>query len=520
MGSLEKSLLTESERMRAVLAYNVLDTEPEPELDDLTRIASYVFKTPIALISIVDEHRQWFKSSVGLPSGVAATSKEHGFCAHAIQVDGVTVIRDATLDERFARNPLVLTDPKIRFYAGAPLVTPDGHTLGTLCVIDSVPRELDDEQRQTLSALARQVMTILELRRANHEQKEFLNAILDSIQEGIVACDERGHLRLFNRATRDFHGLVEESLPADKWAETYQLFAGDGVTPLAMEDVPLFRAFRGEPVKDLIMTIVPKDRPARIVTANGRALYDLSGRKIGAVVSMHDITERKHAEEFLATLSHELKTPMTSILGWVRILQMPDTDDQTRIVAARAIEESAMAQSRLVGDMLDISSILTGKLPLTFTTVDLAATCRIAIESMRPALKQSEIQLRATLPETPMWLLGDSHRLLQVFWNLISNSLKFTPSGGRIDFDLSGVEDRAIVRISDTGKGIPSLVLPHIFEKFHQASDSRNVGSLGLGLAIVRHIVEAHDGTIVAESEGEGKGAAFTVTMPRSASAT
>jgi len=509
----------EAERMQAVRAYNVLDTAPERELDDITRIASYVFKTPIALISIVDEHRQWFKSSVGLEPGITATSKEHGFCAHAIQLDDVMVIPDATLDERFALNPLVVSDPKIRFYAGAPLVTPDGHTLGTLCVIDSVPRTLDDEQRHTLSALARQVMTILELRRSNHEQQEFLNAILDSMQDGVVACDDRGHLRLFNRATREFHGQVEEALPAGEWASKYQLFGADGITPLATEDVPLFRAFRDEQIKDVVMTIVPSDRPARIVTANGRALHDLNGRKIGAVVSMHDITERKHAEEFLATLSHELKTPMTSILGWVRILQLPDTDEQTRITAAQAIEESAMVQSRLVTDMLDVSSILAGKLPLTFTTVDLVAICKIAIESMRPALKQSGILLQAAFPEEPVLLRGDSHRLLQVFWNLISNSSKFTPDGGRIEIELSVREGEALVRVSDTGKGISRLILPYIFEKFRQANDSRLPGSLGLGLAIVRHIVEAHDGTIVAESKGEGEGASFTVTLPRSESA-
>jgi PAS domain S-box-containing protein len=507
---------SESERLEVVRSYNLLDTEPEAGLDDLTRLASFVFQTPIALISIIDEHRQWFKSRVGLD--IQETPRDLAFCAHAITGEGVMVVPDARADTRFATNALVTGQPEIRFYAGAPLKSESGESLGTLCVIDRVPRTLDDRQKEALAAISRQVMTLLELRRSNHQQREFLNAVLDSVHEGIVACDAAGELRLFNRVTREFHGLAEQPLPPEEWAQHYDLYHLDGVTPLERDEIPLYRAFNGEEVENAIMTIAPKGKPRRIISASGRALYDLAGKKLGAVVSMEDISDRQRAEEFLATLSHELKTPMTSILGWSRILQLPDTDDETRIMAARAIEESAMAQSRLVADMLDVSSIIAGKLPLTFDEIDLVAICRRALDAVQPMIDSVGIRLQKNFPADPILIHGDAHRLLQVFWNLISNSTKFTPAGGTIAVTVEAIDGHAAFTVTDSGKGISKEDLPLVFEKFHQASDGRAAGSLGLGLAIVRHIVEAHGGKIEASSEGTGRGATFRVEMPRKVS--
>src|SRR5215469_351708 len=153
----------EAKRLKVLWQYDVLDTVPEEVFDDLTELAARICEAPIALISLVDENRQWFKSKVGI--SVNETSRDISFCAHAIRQHELFIIPDATQDLRFAKNPLVTSDPKIRFYAGAPLITPDGHALGTLCVIDKVPRELRPEQKQALRVLARRVMTQLELRR-------------------------------------------------------------------------------------------------------------------------------------------------------------------------------------------------------------------------------------------------------------------------------------------------------------------------------------------------------------------
>ena len=157
----------EKTRLNVLWQYEVLDTVPEEVFDDLTELAARICEAPIALISLVDEDRQWFKSRVGVT--ITETSRDISFCGHAIKQEGLFIIPDATKDARFSHNPLVTSDPKIRFYAGAPLITPDGHALGTLCVIDKVPRELRPEQQQALRVLARHVMTQLELRRHAHE---------------------------------------------------------------------------------------------------------------------------------------------------------------------------------------------------------------------------------------------------------------------------------------------------------------------------------------------------------------
>lgn len=176
----------EVKRLKVLWQYDVLDTVPEEVFDDLTELAARICEAPIALISLVDEDRQWFKSKVGVT--LNETSRDISFCAHAIKQTDLFIVPDATKDERFAGNPLVISDPKIRFYAGAPLITPDGHALGTLCVIDKVPRELRPEQQQALRVLSRHVMTQLELRRhakdlaEAHKAKEATREELDKVQ--------------------------------------------------------------------------------------------------------------------------------------------------------------------------------------------------------------------------------------------------------------------------------------------------------------------------------------------------
>jgi GAF domain-containing protein len=185
----------EKRRLKVLWEYELLDTVPEEMFDDLTELAARICEAPIALISLVDEKRQWFKSKIGVT--INETSRDVSFCAHAIRQPDLFIVPDATLDPRFARNPLVTEDPKVRFYAGAPLITPDGYALGTLCVIDKVPRELRSEQKQALTILARHVVSQLELRRRSHELKETreetakLKADVERLQAQLVAVRGR-----------------------------------------------------------------------------------------------------------------------------------------------------------------------------------------------------------------------------------------------------------------------------------------------------------------------------------------
>src|SRR5215831_20285499 len=182
----------ESKRIKVLWQYDILDTVPEEVFDDLTELAARICEAPIALITLVDENRQWFKSKVGVT--INETSRDISFCGHAIEQSDLFIVPDATLDKRFAKNPLVTSDPKIRFYAGAPLITPDGHALGTLCVIDKVPRELKLEQKQALRVLSRHVMSQLELRRRSRElaearqKEEKLKQDLDKLGRELAAA--------------------------------------------------------------------------------------------------------------------------------------------------------------------------------------------------------------------------------------------------------------------------------------------------------------------------------------------
>jgi GAF domain-containing protein len=180
----------EKKRLKVLWQYDVLDTVPEALFDDLTELAAGICEAPIALISLVDEKRQWFKSKFG--TTVSETSRDISFCSHAIQQPDLFIVPDATKDDRFANNPLVTSDPKIRFYAGAPLITPDGYAIGTLCVIDKAPRELRPEQKQALRILARHIVTQLELRRRNQEAHE---ARANAPATEVVSAEEVERLR-------------------------------------------------------------------------------------------------------------------------------------------------------------------------------------------------------------------------------------------------------------------------------------------------------------------------------------
>jgi PAS domain S-box-containing protein len=220
-------------------------------------------------------------------------------------------------------------------------------------------------------------------------------------------------------------------------------------------------------------------------------------------------------DEFLATLSHELRTPLNAIVGWAHLLRTGQLDTAQTARAVEVIDRNAKAQSQIVADVLDVSRIVMGKLRLEVRPVELSTVVEEALETLRPAAAAKEIRLESTLT-TGNRVSGDPDRLQQVVWNLVSNAIKFTPSGGHIRVHLRSVNGHAEVTIEDTGIGIHPEFLPHVFERFRQSdsSSTRAHGGLGLGLALVRHLVELHGGTVVAKSGGEGQGARFTVLLP------
>ncbi len=260
------------------------------------------------------------------------------------------------------------------------------------------------------------------------------------------------------------------------------------------------------------------DGQYRWAIASARPRFAASGEFIGYIGSVIDITDRKRAEqakdEFLATLSHELRTPLTSGFGWVKLLRRT-AEPELLEPGLRAIEDSLTNQINLIDDLLDVSRIAAGKLYVEAQPVDLAGVADAAVEMVRPAAQAKNLVLHVR-HETVVLVRGDAARLEQVIWNLLTNAIKFTPVGGEVDVDVRQRGANAEVVVHDTGEGIDPKFLPHVFDRFRQAdsSTSRRHGGLGLGLSIAASLVEAHNGTMRAESEGLGKGATFTVSIP------
>ncbi len=220
-------------------------------------------------------------------------------------------------------------------------------------------------------------------------------------------------------------------------------------------------------------------------------------------------------DEFLTTVSHELRTPLTAILGWARMLRVGSIAAEKRDQALETIERNARAQAQLIDDLLDVSGILAGKLRLEIIAVDVHAIVAAALETVRPAAEAKGIHLQATLAADGT-VMADPHRLQQVAWNLLANAVKFTPGGGSVQVQVERQASSVAITVADTGVGIPRDFQPHVFERFRQAdgAPTRAHGGLGLGLAIVRQLVESHGGTVSVFSEGEGRGASFTVRLP------
>jgi len=247
-----------------------------------------------------------------------------------------------------------------------------------------------------------------------------------------------------------------------------------------------------------------------------RSLKDLLAREQEARAEAESANRLK--DDFLATLSHELRTPLNAIVGWTTLMRTIEMDDEARRRALEIIERNAKSQAALIEDLLDVSRITQGQLKLTWHSVNLSAIVAAAIDAIRPSADAKGLALTTEMTADPrMSVQGDPVRLQQVVWNILSNAVKFTPPGGRIELALTMDDSHVQLRVSDTGRGIRPDFLPLIFDRFRRAEGSSThvEGGLGLGLAIARQLVEMHGGTVTAESEGESKGATFVVRIPR-----
>ena len=398
------------------------------------------------------------------------------------------------------------------------------------CLVNVVTLPADDPSlSERVLAVFHDITEAARLEREVARQTTRLAAIVDLVDEGIFVVDEDARLVFVNEAGGQMLDFTE-GMTLQERVRRQPLFDQDG-RQLPASAYPSSRGLRGESVTGMaVMLDHPRDG-RRQLRANAHPLRRPDGRIEAVLVTWKDVTEQERdraelegaretaeaasrlKDQFIAALSHELRTPLQPILGWTEVLRRHRSLDEVTARALEAIHRNIRQQVRLVDDLLDLSRIVHGKFTLRFETLDLRDAVRTAVETYEEAAALKRLTFTASLPATAMPMWGDGARLQQVTGNLISNALKFTPSGGTIRLRLRAEGDRAVLEVEDTGEGIAPADLPVIFEAFRQGTQSR-AGGLGIGLDLVRRLTELHGGRVRVTSEGSGRGACFRVELP------
>ena len=393
---------------------------------------------------------------------------------------------------------------------------------------------------EKISALSHEIS---ERRRAEAElyaQRESLRVTLSSIGDAVIATDTKGVITFINPVAENLTGWQGGEAIGRPLHEVFRIINEETRQPT---DNPVSRVLSSGVVVGLAnhTILVSRDGVERPIEDSAAPIRDASGLVMGVVLVFRDGSKRRAAErldkellkreqavreqaekanrmkdEFLAVLSHELRTPLSAITGWALLLRQKTLPPEKIDHGLEVIERNVRAQTQLINDLLDISRILSGKLSVDYRPVDLVSVVSTAIDSVHLDAAKKGISVHAELGVEACLVQGDPDRLRQVIWNLLQNSIKFTPSGGNIEVRLERDSTAARITVKDSGVGIEPEFLPHLFERFRQADSTitRRHGGLGLGLALVREITELHGGKVRADSPGEGKGTSITIELP------
>ncbi|RKH43778.1 ATP-binding protein [Corallococcus sicarius] len=510
----------EPQRLRAVRSLCLLDTPAQERFDRIVRAASHLFRVPIALVTLVDEDRQWFKARQGLAA--PQTPRDVSFCGHAILSPASLVVPNALHDPRFHDNPLVLGAPFIRFYAGHPLRASDGSRVGTLCLIDTQPRDFSDADRAALADLAGWVELELnalderEARTALAQQERFFEVSVDML---CIAATDGTFLRLskawsrtlgFTEAELYSTSVVNLALEEDRAATARHLArAAEGASLLHFEHRARchdgsWRWLQWNAVPDPQMGLLYA--VARDVT-QARLLED----------------ERQRVErmknEFISTVSHELRTPLTSIRGSLGLLcggiagPLAPSVEQMVTIAHRNSERLL----RLINDILDLEKMESGGLELCLASTDIAPLLAQALQAHQGYAAEYgvHLELEVAVDAPHARARVDEDRLGQVLANLLSNAIKFSPQGERVLLCLTREAGALRVEVADRGPGIPEAFQDRVFQKFAQAdaSDTRKRPGTGLGLSIAHGLVARMGGTLRFTTRA-GEGTRFFFDLP------
>lgn len=465
---------------------------------------------------------------------------------------GEAVVRldDVTRDARYGKNPPYHGMPEghlpVRSYLAVPVVSRSGEVLGGLFFGHPESGVFTENHERILVGVAAQTAVAMdnarlyeqarrERSRAEESEKHY-RFMAEMMPQIVWTAGPDGRTDYVNERWTEYVGLGPEEARGSGWyAATHPDDREETLAQWA-------RAVdTGEPFEATYRLRRAADGEYRWFLSRAVAMRGADGRVEKWFGTSTDVHEQKRAEaervealegerearrqaeeanrakdEFLAVVSHELRTPLNSMLGWMRLLRSDRIDDATFERGLETIERNVKSQGQLIDDLLDVSRIVTGKLRLNVQPVEVAACVQAALDSVRLAAEAKRIRLEAVVDPSAGPVSGDPERLQQVAWNLLSNAVKFTPKEGKVRIRVSRVASHVEIVVADSGQGISPEFLPHVFERFRQADASitRSTGGLGLGLAIVRHLVELHGGAVRVESEGEGKGATFTVRLP------
>jgi PAS domain S-box-containing protein len=402
----------------------------------------------------------------------------------------------------------------------------------------------DDEEQLLRSVVQQNAQSIhLARRRADEalrKQSDWLRVTLSSIGDAVITTDVEGRVTFLNRVAESLTGWTPDEAMGRPLSDIFHILNEESRQPV--ENPVLQTLSAGATVGLAKHTIlIAKDGRECPIDDSAAPIRNEQGEVVGIVLVFRDISERKRMElererllataqaaqkeaeeanrlkdEFLATASHELRTPLTAVVGWSRLLRTGKLDAENSARALESIERNATLQTKLIDDLLDVSRIITGKLTLDRRPLEIAHVVSDAVNTVRPAADAKNIAIETSFDAEAEPVLGDANRLQQVLWNLLSNAVKFTPKNGRIEVALQRVNSEVQVSVGDSGEGISSEFLPYVFDRFSQGDgkSTRSHSGLGLGLAIVRQLVELHGGTVKAHSDGPGCGATFEMRLP------
>lgn len=536
----------ETKRLEALKRYRIVDTEAEEGFDRITRIAAAFFNTPIALVALVDETRQWFKSKQGLE--VTETPREIAFCAHTICGTDTMVVPDTLYDSRFENSVLVQGDPNIRFYAGTPLRTSDGENLGTLCVIDTVPREFSEAEEKVLRDLSGLVIDQLELRLANIRAEEELarhtqniellrnnqtrlNAIFNSTYDGILVLDQNGRVeshnlaaeQLFGYNSSELIGLYGKTLMPDSFdSKVSDFFSSHQPTGFS-------KYFIGGDQNNFAVRKNGERFPVELSVSemylNSEYHYCLIGRDISEkkrterkLIDAVLIAEKSNATqlELLASLSHEYLTPLNAIIGFSELLQ----EDIEKILSSKQrghfqqIIEGARRLTTITTQMIEYSHRATSARQDKIEEFPVAPLIEECWNNLKWLATDKELQYLLTVDSSKVTdIKSNKENLKHVLTIILSNAIKYNKHKGRIDVSVTHSNDGfAIISISDTGVGINNQDIATIFELFNHSA-TKEFDYTNTELALCRAIVQGMKGDIYAESD-EKDGTTFYLKIP------